>query len=305
MKFLSSLLLAALLCLQASAQKFKLITEDVTRFWEAYGNGDTLGMESRLEEKYFKPGTRGLRDFKQMKIKSAATLTRVIKRRPHYFAALKHQTDIMENSKPAIEKAFSQMISLYPKAEIPPVYFLIGAMNSGGTASDAGLLIGSEMYGRTADTDTTELSPWLKTVLKGMDQLPAIVSHEMIHSLQHVPENTLLAACLKEGSADFLGELISGMMINQHLHEWAKGKEKELWAQFKKDEPSNDRSLWLYNGNNVKDRPADLGYWLGYQIAKAYYDKAPDKKRAVEELLNYKNAEALLSRSGLSWATEN
>lgn len=31
-----------------------------------------------------------------------------------------------------------------------------------------------------------------------------------------------------------------------------------------------DYSNWIYNANTSKDRPADLGYYVGYLITRAY-----------------------------------
>lgn len=44
--------------------------------------------------------------------------------------------------------------------DFPDVYFLVGRMSSGGTTSDAGLLIGVEMYGLSEDTPREELGMW-------------------------------------------------------------------------------------------------------------------------------------------------
>jgi hypothetical protein len=63
------------------------------------------------------------------------------------------------------------------------VYFLIGVTSSGGTTGQSGLLIGTEMYGKTAKTPMEELSAWFKVVLSPVEQVPAIVAHE-IASLQ-------------------------------------------------------------------------------------------------------------------------
>ena len=45
-------------------------------------------------------------------------------------------------------------------------------------------------------------------------------------------------------------------------------------------------------------RPADLGYYIGYHIKKAYYDRAPDKARAIREILHIADARQFLARSG-------
>jgi uncharacterized protein YjaZ len=106
----------------------------------------------------------------------------------------------------------------------------------------------------------------------------------------------LLAACIKEGAADFLAELISGKHINQHVHEFANPKEKELWLEFKDRMDKKEYTGWLYS--SAKGRPNDLGYWMGYKITKAYYDQAQDKKAAIREILTIKNFNSFLTQSG-------
>ena len=62
---------------------------------------------------------------------------------------------------------------------------------------------------------------------------------------------------------------------------------------------SSNASAWLYQGDRVPPgRPADLGYWMGYKISKAYYDRASDKRGAVKEILLFKDPKAFLEASG-------
>ena len=47
---------------------------------------------------------------------------------------------------------------------------------------------------------------------------------------------------------------------------------------------------WLYNGgSSTAERPADLGYYVGYKICEAYYEKTSNKKAAIEDILSIKN----------------
>jgi hypothetical protein len=44
--------------------------------------------------------------------------------------------------------------------------------------------------------------------------------------------------------------------------------------------------------------PGDLGYWVGYRIAKAYYTRARDKRVAMRTLLDLKDPKQILADSG-------
>ncbi|MBC7808379.1 MAG: hypothetical protein H7145_19775 [Akkermansiaceae bacterium] len=59
-----------------------------------------------------------------------------------------------------------------------------------------------------------------------------------------------------------------------------------------------DISNWFYQGDRAKDRPADLGYYIGYKICEAYYERAKDKNAAVRAMLETTDVAAFLKASG-------
>ena len=73
--------------------------------------------------------------------------------------------------------------------------------------------------------------------------------------------------------------------------------EAELWAEFRERMHGTDYSGWLY-GDPPGERPADLGYFIGYRIAQAYYEKAGDKQAAVREIIRGAELDSLVVRSG-------
>ena len=274
----------------------EIITSDLDRFWIALEKAGPDINPEVINELYVKPGTKGITGFTKGRIKNAEYLSGVIKSHTKYYHAIKSSTDSIAGMKDQIRQSLVKLKELYPKAVFPPVYFVIGALSSGGTSSNDGLIIGAEMYGLTAQTPTDELNDWLLTVIKPVNQVPHIVAHELIHFQQEYDGGTLLSASVKEGSADFLAELISGKHINQHVHEFANPKEKELWLEFKERMNGKDYTGWLYS--SVKGRPNDLGYWMGYKITKAYYDQSQDKKASIDEILHIKNFNTFLAKSG-------
>jgi uncharacterized protein YjaZ len=92
--------------------------------------------------------------------------------------------------------------------------------------------------------------------------------------------------------------LTSGHIVNEHLQVRAKGKEAEIETRFRADVDKTDLSNWIYNGIGTMDKPGDLGYWIGYRIAKSFYDRTPDKSVAIARLLEETGAKALLRDSG-------
>jgi len=279
----------------------KLVTSDMDNFWRAYADAANVAStdekERIFQREYLDKGSAGLKDFVKLRIKSARELVGVMQKRPKYYAALREITPRVAGMEPEIRASFRKLKELYPNAVFPDVYFLIGVMNSGGTTADSGLLIGLEMHAKSPDTDMTEMDSWLQQVLGPADEMPQIVAHELIHYQQTSAGKTLLAQCLHEGSADFVGELISGGQINAHLPVYGDAHEANLWREFSQAMDKDNASRWLYQGDKSKDRPADLGYYLGYRIAESYYQHAADKKKAIHDILTVQDFPAFLQES--------
>jgi hypothetical protein len=300
------------LVITASAQKAakanrdpdaaRLITSDIPNFWRAFDKASSKDDGEVFEREYLEPGTAGLHDFVKNRIQNGGALAKKVAARHQYFTAIRESTLAVDGSptiKEAIRASFRRLKEIYPNAVFPDVYFLIGRMNSAGTVSSNGLLIGVEMNARSENTPTDELSAWEKAVIGEIANLPHVVAHELIHIQQRMSgKESLLREALNEGGADFMGELISGGTINNVQRNYGDAHEKALWTQFQEDMMGKDFSGWLYQGDKSKDRPADLGYYMGYRICKAFYDRASDKAEAVRRILNIADAEGFLRESG-------
>lgn len=274
----------------------EIITTDVDHFWEAFDKAKPDFNPDIFEKLYLDRASDGMDGFMSGRIQNAENLVKVIKAHIKYYSSLKASTDSLSMFKDKIRQSLAKLKDYYPEAVFPPVYFVIGVLNSGGTSSSDGLIIGADMYGLKPNMPTDELSDWLKTVIKPVRLIPHIVAHELIHFQQNYYTYSLLDVSIKEGSADFLAELISGKHINGHVHEWANPRERELWMEFKERMYKKDLKGWLYS--STKGRPNDLGYWIGYKITKAYFDKMPDKKQAVYNILNIESTRKFLDDSG-------
>jgi hypothetical protein len=282
-------------------EKAQIVTSDITLFWRAY---DMAKPENDLvvyRDEYLKKGSVGLQEFLRTKVGNSCNLVAAIDAAPKYYAGLRVQSAKVERYKPQMLASFRKLKEIYPDAVFPSVYFLVGRMNTGGTVTFKGLLIGVDMYGKTDDASVAELSGWKKASVDGIEKIPFIVAHELIHYQQRYGifgELNLLGRSLHEGGADFVGELISGGNIQPQLHAYGNAREKQLWLEFKKEMNGMDTSNWLYQGEKAKDKPADLGYYIGYKITEAYFNKAKDKKQAIRDILDIKNFDTFLKASG-------
>jgi uncharacterized protein YjaZ len=121
-----------------------------------------------------------------------------------------------------------------------------------------------------------------------------------VHYQQRSPGRSLISRAVNEGSADFIGEMISGININAHVHAWVfaeEGRERALWEEFRTRMRGNDDTGWFTTDDESK-RPKDLAYFMGYRIAQSYYERATDKRAAIRDILRVKDAEDFVERSG-------
>jgi hypothetical protein len=289
----------------------EIVTSDLAHFWAAYDAGGKNGSASEFQTKYLDAASSGLRDFIHLRSITASSVSQMVTAFPHYFASIRSSnlafaTDSSITGR--IRANFVTIKSLYPPSVFPPVTLLIGRFSTGGTTSTNGMLIGSEFYSKTANTPLDELGTFQRTNVKSADSLPIIVAHEHAHILQahangifgHTNKN-LLEQSLIEGGADFIGERSSGGNINAWLWPIALPMESSLWADFKSEMHGTDVSRWLYNQGSstaTPTRPGDLGYFIGYRIAEAYYMKQADKIAALRDIIEIKDADAFLAASG-------
>jgi hypothetical protein len=282
-------------------QAARLVIEDIPRFWVAFDSIRSSTDTVPLRRDYLDRGTAGLRDFTSLRWKDAKTLTAMVWPRRDYYRSIRSNTLGVASLEPEIRRIYRMLDTLYAGAIFPDVYFAIGGMSTGGTTSDRGLLIGTELFARAADSPLNVLTPWQQTVVRSTDVLPAIVAHELTHYQQHYRGTTLLGESLREGGADFVSELLSGRTINEHLYQYGTAHEREIWLDFSDEMNGTDHSRWLYNGGTVtttNDRPADLGYFVGYKITQAYFERQTDKRQALREIFNITNVTQFLGASG-------
>lgn len=296
------LVVALTAALPASGQQ--LVTDDLDRFWRAWDRlpsatsyQDTL---TAFFEEYYLPGTPGLHAFVRARIGSVIQLVDQIRSHPRYYASLRGPSGRVTEMLPEVRAMFARWDSLMPGTAVAPTYFLIGRMNSGGTTGRNALLIGVDMYGRTPTMPEDELGDWHREVLAPVEHLPRIVMHEMFHTIQdYTSDRRLLARVITEGVPDFLTELVAGAHINTHIHEWAEPRARALWSDFTAVMQQESNAGWLY-GRRADGEPNDLGYWMGYRIAKAYYERAADPQQAIRDMLAIRDFDAFLAASGIA-----
>ncbi|MEZ2334845.1 DUF2268 domain-containing putative Zn-dependent protease [Mucilaginibacter sp. RCC_168] len=259
----------------------RFVTGDIDNFWKAFDHFKKDTSQNTFGKEYIDIGSEGVKGFTPYRIRSADNLYKMVKKRQADYEKVRANTLRIKEKEKQCRSTFYALKYLYPQAKFPPVYFVIGAYNSGGTSGDQGLFIGAEMQ-------------------NNIDGLPGIVAHELIHFQQNLTsENpTLLQQSIIEGSADFIGELISGTRGDDAANNYGNANTARLCKEFISLMNGTERNDWLYGTSKKDDRPNDLGYWIGYQICAHYYAKATDKKQAIYEILNIKDYPDFLKKSG-------
>jgi len=289
----------------------RVITSDVVNFWRAYDR--LAGARTRedslraLTQEYFDRASPGLREFIRIRLERPENLLRALTLGPAYFAAVRTRSVALDEHVPVIRNGLAALQALYSAAVFPDIYFLVAGFVSQGTLTDSGLYIAAEMVSADTTTPLDELPPGLRIVDLTPAVIPCIVVHELVHHQQvYAPDRSLLSQALREGVADFLTmQAVGCRPTAAAVYRYGDQHETELWAEFRDAMHENDLGRWFYNATTSTDRPANLGYWMGYQIAEAYLARAPDKQQAVYDLLHVTDANALLARSGYNGGRED
>src|SRR5438105_12701237 len=245
---------------------------------------------------------------------AAEELLRALAQYPRYYAAVRPTTlavDTNSRVTQGIRRGLTRLAALYPEARFPNVYFLIGTLSTGGTTAQSGMLMGTEQSASDSATPLDELPDWAQKNLPThrFESLVGLVVHEAVHTQQKpMPKgqhDTLLRHALGEGIADFLAELAVGPpAVKTPRQIYGSAHEHDVWVDFQDEmEIASDSIIrtWMYNGMVPPDKnhgAVDIGYWVGYRIAAAYYARAADKRAAVRQLLELRDPVAVLRESG-------
>jgi hypothetical protein len=283
--------------------KASINTTDIDLFWSVYDSfiADTSDAASRFLFDYFSKGSEALQEYYRLKTRNIGGINGFasnMKTMRKFYEGIRANTLRVPSFKDSIYLLYKKLSGLYENAVFPPLNFHIGGWSSGGTYTDYGLHVGVDIYSNDEHTDKSELDSWQKRNGAPQSSLIPIIAHELIHAQQTKmrQDTTLLMYVIQEGMGDFLGEMISGRMINSTLHQFAKGKEQMIWNKFAEEMLLNRYSNWIGNSSQeTPDWPADLGYWIGYQICKRFYQNSPDKKRAIQEMLEVRDYNHFLS----------
>ena len=290
-----AMLLACALAQAGTVQGPEIRTDDVTRFYALYDATDGKPSVEQIERDYLSKGTQSLSEFARLRRVTAQSIADRLASDPSMYSNAKACLAEL----PAVEKrlaaSFDKLAALYPEARYPPVAIVVGRGRPVGITHRAGVTIGLEAL-CSADFMNPDVQ----------DRFVHVIAHEYAHIQQTAPTDfepgdpnaTVLRVSLAEGVAEFVAELISGNVGNARHAVWTRGKEAQIESAFVRDMDSTDLSGWLFDYRSGSDEPYDLGYWVGYRIAKAYYLQSEDRKAALRDIIELDDPKSFLARSG-------
>jgi len=270
---------------------------------------DTATQIQLIQKLYIDLAHEGLDDLirvRQMKAKNWVTSINAV---PAFWESVRTKTLAIPSQTGSIDAIMRRYKALYPAFQQPTVYFTIGVLKTGGVTRHDRILIGTEIIAADSTVNTTGLSQFLRETFRLSQGIPYLVAHEACHTQQKSLDeevdtvSDLLGFCLREGACDLVTELVLQKPIRTAYTVYGRQHEAELWKKFKVDMNAPKTEDWLYNSGTVQKGMADLGYFMGYVICKAYYTQAQNKTQALAEIieLDFTNAKSwhdFLDRSG-------
>lgn len=292
----------------------RVVTADVDSFWAAYDSArtttDSLAQLRIVQTRYIDRGTAGVRAFMAAKGYTAEDWVGAIRRYPKFWASIRPNTYRAKDAARGFAPYLTKLRTLYPALRPATIYVTVGALGSSGTTQDSAVLIGAELVAGTPETDISEFAGGTHAFLaryfasRPFANVIPLNVHEYVHTQQRGIGQTVLARAVREGSADLVAELVTGTRMPLPYMTYGPAHEAALREAFKAEMFTPLIGNWFYNQRSTDPgHVPDLGYYMGYAIARAYYQRAPDQRAAVRALIELPfdddaAVEALLTRSG-------
>ncbi len=279
-------------------------TDDLKHFLDAFERAEGLEGQDALavyDQFYFTKASQGLIDYASVKIIDPLNFTTYVQDRRPFYAQLKRTyTDLLQLEDKALA-ALYELAGLVGSNDIPTIYYLVGRHTSGGTATKAGILLGAEFIG-TDMKYLDSIRDWVPQFISTPNDSLWVILHEHVHYIQSNSANQeVMKVVLNEGAADFLADFIYGPPTKTKAYRrYGACHEERIRQRFLETMDTDESRLWVGNNsfNYDNDWHADLGYYLGAQIIRAYYQQSEDKTQALADIASLKHAEQIWQDSG-------
>ncbi|MCC2614737.1 DUF2268 domain-containing protein [Aestuariibacter halophilus] len=269
--------------------------DDVERFAQMLASQTPITAQL-IERSYLTPGSLGQTILAQ-RIGGSRTLANTVNQQPEiYQRAISMCLPAVRSLRAKVLERIRRVTSYVGQPQLLPVSITIAANNTAATVNNQGIALALEVICQQANEP------------RDVEQLVLdYVGHEAVHVLQYRNSQrtefrfTLLELALIEGSADFIAASATGhsSQLQTVRERYGDKHAHQLWTRFFPLMDTFQYAPWLYSPT-AGEQPADMGYWIGQQIAKAYFQNSDDKRQALDDLIRLKDAKAILKHSGIA-----
>lgn len=287
----------------------KIITTDITNFWDTYdrlSKAETLNDTIEIIQKYYlDKASYGLQEYLKASNSTSTDFSNAIKSHKKYLISIRKTTKSVQDYKHNIVDAAKKLKSMYSSASFPQINFVMGKFEVGGNQFPNFLYIGAELMCASANSPLEEINKDLRPSVSVVNNIATICIHETIHYQQKYQDaKNILEEALVEGGADFITKQITGHTTAQSCFDYGYKHEKELWTEFKSQDTSQDYKKWFVDlPDTIHNRPGMLGYFIGYRICEQHYRNSTNKTAALQELIKLESPIEIYKKSKYSGKT--
>lgn len=300
--FLILTLISTLSCKGQDEMNYTIETSDIANFWIAFDSIKKVDKKAEIFNKLYLEKASSLFDTiiaLSGDIRNPQSYLESFEKYPKFWESIRKPTLELQNISSDISSCFKKVKNVYPKFEPGDVCVFVGPMVIQASVPTGNIIfMGAEMNIPLNEIDLSEFEEDMSFIYQ--NDIKSTIIHETIHLQQKGKSKNLLQLTIREGSADFLAELFLGEPYVSPIYDYGKKNESKLWEEFSEELDSEDWNQWFYAKSKTEERPADLGYFIGYMITKSYYDKAKDKNKAVQEIIEVTDYPKFLERSEYS-----
>ena len=279
-----------------------VITSDIDLF---YGTLDRMindgYYESIVQTDYFDRGSNGLKALISKDKLKAKDFADYMHTHEQFFLSIRSYMMDQERYLSLTQEVLGEYDRTVPNSKYKPIYFLIGYNMHGGTVTDEGVII--EAQKNILGLSDISWGTFDSLSFSSYDDLDQLIAHEQVHVMQPYMfiGESLLRLTLNEGIADFIAYKVVGKKGYYESYEYGDQNFEVLKKEWTSDLnlPIKEvRSKWLFNWGRKKDRPYDMGYYMGFKIAESYYEHNGRNAENLREMIYTEDFEALYERSG-------
>jgi hypothetical protein len=317
-RFPITIILAGLACAAPassvpSAPGAAIQTDDIDRFWKAYdavrSGTDRPTKLALFQRLYLDPATPGLQALIAARRYTLAQYVDAIDQYPKFWSSIRPLTARAREAAAPLGKDLASFRRLYPELKPASITYAIGVLRTGGTTTNNMVLIGAEIALADETVDVSELPEPMRTRLGTFFRTRPFANngqnnvHEYVHTQQQESRNSLAARVAYEGVAEFVAERATNHRPPLKLYAYGAAHQNAVRARFRADMAKTDWDDWLYNSDRNVFGVSDMGYFVGYEIARGFYESAHDKRAAIRAMiqLSYGDEAAVqnyIARSG-------